>query len=135
MSYQISEYQKKEKINYIILCDARSLVHRISGRKDEYISIFALKRTREHFEQIFKNKFDQMTPELLSYCDQEVIGAYYQFQIEVENLKWYLVYTDDMPHSIDDHIARLINRVEKFYKELVDIIEKQDELIPEIPES
>ena len=50
--------QRQKQALYVILCDARSLMTRISKRKDDYISIFAMKRTREHFEHIFRSKFD-----------------------------------------------------------------------------
>lgn len=119
------EDQKKNRILYIILCDARNLISRISGRRDEYISIFALKRTREHFEAIFKNKYDQITPELLTLCPEEVIEVYFRFHNQVERLKWYLIYTDDMPNSIDESISREIHSAEVIHKELVRLIEKE----------
>lgn len=130
--------QRQKQALYVILCDARSLISRISQRKDDYISIFAMKRTREHFEHIFSSKFDITTPDLLSYCPEEVISLYYRFHDEVEKLKWYLIYTDDMPNAIDEAITRDIHSIELIYKDFSDKVEEilfeGSEELPPVPE-
>ena len=131
--------QRQKQAMYVILCDARSLIARISERKDDYISIFAMKRTREHFEHIFRSKFDITTPDLLSYCPEEVISLYYQLHDEVERLKWYLVHTDDMPNAIDEVITRDIHSIELTYKDFSQKVESLlftgDEELPPVPEN
>lgn len=131
------DIQRQKQALYVILCDARSLMKRISARKSDYISIFALKRTREHFEHIFRSKYDLTTPDLLSYCPGEVIELYFRFHDHVEQLKWYLVHTDDMPNAVDEKITRDIHHIEETYNDFVTMIEgiifEDDEALPPVP--
>lgn len=130
--------QRQKQALYVILCDARSLIKRIVGRKADYISIFAMKRTRDHFEQIFRSKFDVTTPDLLSHCPEEIINLYYQFHDEVEQLKWYLIYTDDMPNAIDEVITRDIHAIELIYNDFSSKVEEilfaNEEGLPPVPD-
>ena len=133
------DIQRQNQVLYVILCDARSLMKRIASRKSDYISIFALKRTREHFEHIFRSKYDLTTPELLSFCPQEVIELYFRFHDHVESLKWYLIHTDDMPNAVDEKITRDIHTIEVTYSDFVALIEniifQDDQSLPPVPEN
>lgn len=98
--------------------DAKNLFNRIKERQKEYINIFSLKRSRSIFKDIFSSRFDRTTNFDLSHCSQDVIVAMDQFYTSVDNLYWYLKYTQDMPKMIEDEVYRRVNRIERLYETL-----------------
>lgn len=103
---------------YLLLfkLDVQNLFNRLWGRKHEYITLFALKRSREHYETIFKSRYESATFDDLAYCDEETITALDQFYSYVEEIKWYLDHTQDMPNTIEDELTRMFHRLEDTYR-------------------
>lgn len=97
----------------LLKIDANNVFQRIKQRKNEYLEIFALRRTREHFPMIFNNRYEQTSLENLVHCSTELITTLDQFYTPVEEMKWYLFQTEDMPNTVEDYIDRKIRRMEK----------------------
>ncbi len=97
----------------LLKIDANNVFQRIKHRKSEYLEIFALRRTREHFPMIFNNRYEQTSLENLVHCSTELITTLDQFYTPVEEMKWYLFQTEDMPNTVEDYIDRKIRRMEK----------------------
>jgi hypothetical protein len=97
----------------LLKLDANSVFKRIKERKSEYLEIFALRRTREHFPMIFNNRYESTSLENLVHCSTELITTLDQFYIPVEEMKWYLFKTEDMPNTVEDFIDRKIRKMEK----------------------
>jgi hypothetical protein len=102
---------------YLILfkLDAQSLYDRVVRRKREYIEIFALKRKRDHFDTVFYSKYWSSTFSDLIHCSEEAITTMEKFYRQIEELKWYLDHTDDMPNTIDDELDRRFKRIKESY--------------------
>lgn len=102
---------------YLLLfkLDVQSLYGRLTLRKDEYIEIFAMKRNRAHFNTIFGNKYETASLAELSYCAEETITALSQFFLHVEEIKWYLDHTQDMPNLIEDELTRHFHMLTQYY--------------------
>jgi hypothetical protein len=98
--------------------DARNLFNRIKERRVEYINIFSLKRSRSIFKDIFDCRYSKSTHFDLSHCSQDVIIAMDSFYTAVDELYWYLKYTQDMPKMIEDEVYRRVNKIEKLYEML-----------------
>jgi len=101
-----------QRILLLLKNDANNLFNRIHERKSEYLEIFALRRTREHFPMIFKNRYEATSLEELSYCSSELITILDQFYKQVEEVSWYLYQTEDMPNTVEDFIDRKIRKME-----------------------
>ena len=97
----------------LLKIDANNVFQRIKTRKSEYLEIFALRRTREHFPKIFSNRYETTTIEDLSHCGTDLIISLDQFYSLVEDMSWYLYQTQDMPNTVEDYIDRKIIRMEK----------------------
>jgi hypothetical protein len=97
----------------LLKIDANNVFKRIKERKSEYLEIFALRRTREHFPQIFKNRYEDTSLDQLTHCSTELITTLDQFYTPVEEMRWYLYQTEDMPNTVEDFIERKIRRMEK----------------------
>lgn len=102
------------KILMLLKLDAKNLFHRVKFRRVEYVDLFAAKRMREHFKDIFFTRYDSATFKELLHCSVDTITALDQFYTEVEELHWYLKHTEDMPVTIDDNLTRSIRKIENY---------------------
>lgn len=102
-----------QRILMLLKIDANNVFERIKTRKTEYLEIFALRRTREHFPMIFNNRYEETSLEHLAFCSTELITTLDQFYTPVEEMKWYLFKTEDMPNTVEDFINRKVVRMEK----------------------
>ncbi len=107
-----------QRVLVLLKIDANNLFNRIKDRKSEYLEIFALRRTREHFPKIFKNRYEGTTIMDLSHCSTELITTLDQYYTLVEEMSWYLFQTEDMPNTVEDYINRKISRMGKILASL-----------------
>lgn len=102
-----------QRVLLLLKIDANNVFRRIKERKSEYLEIFALRRTRDHFPKIFNNRYETTTIQDLSHCGTDLITSLDQFYSLVEDMSWYLYQTQDMPNTVEDYIDRKIIRMEK----------------------
>ncbi len=102
-----------QRVLLLLKIDANNLFERIKTRKSEYLEIFALRRTREHFPMIFKNRYEGTSIMDLSHCSTELIAVLDKYYTMVEEMSWYLFQTEDMPNTVEDYIDRKIARMGK----------------------
>lgn len=102
------------RILMLLKLDAKNLFQRIKFRRVEYIDLFAAKRIREHFRDIFFTRYDSVAIKELCHCSVDTITALDQYYTEVEELYWYLKHTEDMPVTIDDNLTRSIKKIENY---------------------
>jgi hypothetical protein len=116
----MSEKQRKDnealKIITILRLDAQRVFERIKYREPEYMQYFSAKRTREHFPEVFKHRYDDVTVRDLMNCGEEVIVGLDQFYAKVDDLKWYLMVTNDMPGTVNEHVRHTIRELEEAYE-------------------
>jgi hypothetical protein len=105
--------EQTQRVLMLLKLDAYNVFNRIKTRKTEYLEIFALRRTREHFPMIFNNRYEDTSLENLIHCSTELITTLDQFYTPVEEMRWYLFQTEDMPNTVEDFIDRKIRRMEK----------------------
>lgn len=102
-----------QRILMLLKIDANNLFNRIKNRKNEYLEIFALRRTREHFPMIFRNRYDETPLHDLTHCSTDLITTLDQYYTLAEEMNWYLFQTEDMPNTVEDYISRKIIRMQK----------------------
>lgn len=102
----------------LLKLDALRLFERIKYRAPEYMYDFSLKRTRDHFPEVFKNRYDEVTINELMLCGQEVIAGLDQFYTKVDEMRWYLNHTQDMPNRVEDKLHSHIRELEKLFQTL-----------------
>lgn len=100
-----------ERIALLLKLDAKRLYERIRDRRAEYIGIFAMKRTRDHFPQIFKTVYHEAKLQELVHCSPESIVALDNFYSKADEMKWYLYSTEDMPQTVEDKIDRFVREL------------------------
>lgn len=107
-----------QKIFLLLKMDAKNLFERLSERRDEYLSLFSLKRTREHFKEIFFSRYRGLSAKDLTYCGAETLVALDKFYSIVEKLDWYFRVTEALPQTVLDHTARELKKIEEHYQTL-----------------
>jgi hypothetical protein len=110
--------ESAQRILVLLKNDANNLFDRIKTRKTEYLEIFALRRTREHFPTIFKNRYEGTSIDELSHCSSDLITVLDQYYTHSEEMSWYLFQTEDMPNTVEDFIDRKIRKMEKLLSTL-----------------
>jgi Mg2+ and Co2+ transporter CorA len=116
MKKKISE--ESQRTLMLLKLDAKRVFERIKFRAPEYLGEFSLKRTREHFKDIFKNRYDETSIKELIFCGQEVIVALDHFYSKIDEIRWYLNHTQDMPNRVDDKIHSHIKELQSLYETL-----------------
>jgi hypothetical protein len=104
--------QQTKQLLVLLKLDAQRLFERIKYRAPEYLGVFSARRVRDHFPDIFKNRYHVATLELLSRCSEEVIVGLDQFYTRADDLQWYLANTQDMPMKVSDHVYHIISELE-----------------------
>lgn len=96
----------------LLKIDANRLYERLKYREVEYLGVFALKRTREHFKEIFKSRYDQILVSELKHIDSEVLIEADKFYNEIDQLKWYLYNTEEMPGAVENRVYKALKTLE-----------------------
>jgi Mg2+ and Co2+ transporter CorA len=115
----------------LLKLDSKRLFERIKYRAPEYMYDFSLKRSRDHFPEIFTNRYDSVAIKDLLLCGQEVIVGLDQYYSKVDEMRWYLNHTQDMPNRVEDKIHSHIRELERFHDTLQLYIDVEMGLISE----
>lgn len=99
------------RVLLLLQLDAQRLFERIKYREVEYMRIFSYRRTREHFKEIFKSRWDETSIEYLALCSEDVINSLDQFYTKVDELRWYLMNTEDMPATVSDNVNHYVHEI------------------------
>ncbi|MFA6238804.1 MAG: hypothetical protein WC635_15820 [Bacteriovorax sp.] len=129
MKTRISE--NTQRMLMLLKLDARRLFERIKYRAPEYMYEFSLKRSRDHFPAIFVNRYDSVSIKDLLLCGQEVLAGLDQFYTKVDEMRWYLNHTQDMPNRVEDKVGSHIRELEKLYNTLDLFIDVEMGLVAE----
>lgn len=115
---KISINEETQRMLMLLKLDAKRLFERIKYRAPEYMYEFSLKRTRDHFPAIFTNRYDSTTIKELMLCGQEVIVGLDLFYTKIDEMRWYLNYTQDMPNRVEDKVHAHIRELEQHLETL-----------------
>lgn len=113
-----SNFEKKKSILTILKVDSSRLYERVVERRKEYMLIFAVKRSREHFKEVFTSKYDTIQFAEMTLLSPELIGCLDAFYTKIDNLKWYLNSTEDMPATVEDKTGRDIKELKDSFETL-----------------
>ena len=94
-------------------------MNRIVERQSEYLNDFSLKRDREIFKDVFTNRYSMTTMSDLAHIPLEIIELANDFYQHVDELKWYLMHTQDMPNTIEEEIQRKTAVLKKKHENLL----------------
>ena len=106
------------KILLMLKLNANRVYNRIDVRMPEYLDDFAMKRTRKYFPEVFNHKFNEVQLETLAKADTETIIALENYFNKVDDLKWYMDHTEDMPNTVEDRLGLQLKKLAKLLETL-----------------
>jgi hypothetical protein len=113
----------------ILKIDSTRLYERIKYRVDEYMGVFALRRTRVQFKEIFQTRYKEIPMQDLKSCGEEIIMSMDNYYSKASDLSWYLDNTEDMPSTAKDKVLQYISEIDGLYDALnVEIDKKSCEI-------
>ena len=105
--------EESQKVLILLKLDSQHLFDRIKNRMNEYLRTFEVKRTRVHFKDIFRNRYNEIHVDDLKECSSEVIVALDKYYSRVDDMSWYLNHTEDLPNLVRDNLHVGIRDLEK----------------------
>lgn len=107
-----------KKLILILKLDAENLFNRLDLHLTESLSILAIKRNRSHFDDLFENKYSTLGVEVMAELPEETIVALNNFYVEVSELRWYLLHTENQPQMIQNNCERIMKKIRSYYDTL-----------------
>jgi hypothetical protein len=107
--------ENARRILTLLLLDAQRLYERITERDADYLRVFSLKRTRDHFPEVFYHRYRAVPIEDLKHCNEEIIIGLDKFYTMADDIHWYLSHTEDMPAKATDLVQNMIRDLSKTF--------------------
>ena len=107
--------EQAQRVLLLIKNDSKRLYERVQLRAPEYMLVFNQKRTREHFRAVYNHRYDSTNIAELKLLSQELIIALDRFYTKIDEVRWYLYYTEDMPTTVEDKLYHSLAQLEKLY--------------------
>ena len=105
--------------------DIKGLHERIVERKDEYISILSLHRSRDHLRIIFRSVYNTITVENLLLLTEELLVTVNKFYKTIEQYEWYMMHTEDQPSMVENVSSSYIKDISSQYSLLSVFLEAE----------
>ncbi len=101
----------RDRVKNLIALDAQAVVQRLAERRGAMIALFSRHRDRDALLAPLRS-FGPPSFEALALLEPAAQSAVVAFYEELDALRWYFRYTDDMPGTaqqvFDGHLRRLL---------------------------
>ena len=111
----------------LIQQDLQELVKRLNNRMEEALRIFAQKRSRDHFKQIFFNRYKEFPVSVLEDLDSEAYPIVVSIYEEIDEFYWYLMSTEDMPSLVKAKMDSYLKEMNRSFSIIIDYLISEDE--------
>ena len=105
-----------ERVLTIFRIEIDKVYNRIKERSYEAVHVFAANRTRAPFQTIFDHRYNKTNVSEIVHCSSDLIVALEKFFTEVDSIKWYLDYTQDMPGTVRGRLDQSIRELGRSYE-------------------
>jgi len=99
----------------LLQLETKRIYERLKEKKEEFVLLYSLKRTRRPFEILFESKLKNLNLSFFENFSEEICLAYFQFFSSIEELEWYLLFTEDLPLSLEQHVEKLLKTCKCYY--------------------
>ena len=111
--------ERPAHVRHLLAVDAANVVRRILARQEEMVALFSRRRDRTPMMEAVRSWFLSITfgeLALLEPAEQKAVSQFYEL---LDELRWYLQYTEDMPTQVLQKVALYIGRLETSHRKLV----------------
>ncbi|MBX5480300.1 MAG: hypothetical protein IRZ16_00405 [Myxococcaceae bacterium] len=105
-------------MRHLIALDAQNVLRRLRARAEEMVSLFSRLRDRTPMIETARTWFLTITfseLSLLEPAEQKAVNAFYD---ALDELRWYLQYTEDMPGQVQTRLSQLLRALEEQHRAL-----------------
>ncbi len=106
-------------VRHLLAVDAANVVQRLVSRQQEMVALFSRRRDRTPMTEAVRSWFLSITfgeLALLPPAEQKAVSLFYEL---LDELRWYLQYTEDMPTQVLQKVALYVSRLETNHRTLV----------------
>lgn len=106
-------------VRHLLAVDAANVIARLVVRQHEMVALFSRRRDRTAMMEAVRSWFLSITfGELaqLEPAEQKSVSLFYEL---LDELRWYLQYTEDMPTQVLQKVALYVGRLETSHRQLV----------------
>jgi hypothetical protein len=109
---------RSARIRHLLALDAANVVGRLASRQHEMVALFSRLRDRSPMLEAIRSCFPSIAfSELatLAIGEQKAVNAFYEL---LDELRWYLQYTEEMPTQVQLKVGTYVGRLEACHRAL-----------------
>jgi hypothetical protein len=106
-------------VRHLLAVDAANVIQRLVTRQQEMVALFSRRRDRTPMMEAVRSWFLSITFSELSVlppAEQKAVSLFYEL---LDELRWYLQYTEDMPTQVLTKVALYVGRLVISHRQLV----------------
>ncbi len=110
------------KVRHLLSLDADAVMKRLASKQDEAVGLFSRLRTREGMVELCKSNFGTITFSELVRLEPTEQAAVEAFHHTLNELRWYVRYTEDMPSTVKSTVTLYVVRLTELHHALNAVI-------------
>lgn len=110
------------RVRHLLALDAEAVVQRLESKHDQAIGLFSRLRTRDGLVELCRSHFASVSFSDLARLAPDEQQAVQAFHAQLDDLRWYVRSTEDMPSTVRSTVALLLTRLVERHRELTAVI-------------
>jgi hypothetical protein len=106
------------RVRHLIALDAQTVMKRLHERQVEMVRLFSRLRDRGPLLGVVQSWFQSITFAELSQLDPPEQSVAVGFYEQLDALRWYLQYTEDMPLQVQQQVAKRVTALGQAHRTL-----------------
>ena len=111
-----------KRVRHLIALDANNVMTRLAARHEAMVQRFSRHRDRAALVEPLSTWFSSITFGDLAALETREQRAISRFYESLDELRWYLSSTEDMPNQVTLTLSQSLRRLQSKYKELTQFI-------------
>ena len=99
------------RVRHLLSLDADTVMNRLASKQEEAVGLFSRLRTREGMVELCRSGFTTITFSELVRLDPAEQQAVEAFHHVLNELRWYVRYTEDMPSTVKSTVALYVGKL------------------------
>ena len=103
------------RVRHLLSLDADGVMKRLVAKQDEAVGLFSRLRTREGMVELCRSGFTTITFNELVRLEPKEQQAVEAFHHVLNELRWYVRYTEDMPSTVKSTVTLYVARLDDLH--------------------
>ena len=104
------------RVRHLLSMDADTVIKRLASKQEEAVGLFSRLRTREGMVELCRSGFTTITFSELVRLDPAEQQAVEAFHHVLNELRWYVRYTEDMPSTVKSTVALYVGKLDGLHR-------------------